>query len=390
MVKCIAKYLFKFLLLMFAISLVSFFLVAASPIDPVQANVGQVAYASMSDAQKAQLASYWGSDLNIWQRYFNWLASALHGDFGISLRFNMPVTQVIATRSGNTLMLMLVAWAASGIFGFVLGIAAGVKRGSALDKVVKGYCFILASTPTFWLGLIMLIVFSVWLGWFPFGFSVPIGTSAEDVTFLDSLQHLALPALTLSFVGVANIALHTREKTIDVMESEYIRFARLRGMSSFAALKTHGLRNILLPAVTLQFASVAEIFGGSVLVEQVFSYPGLGQAAVIAGTGGDASLLVCIALVSALIVFCGNALANILYWIIDPRMRMGARKHNGQRNGNSGMSYKGKGQPAAGLYDDTQKRKGLPRKCVGVRKGKGQPHSHNRQPRFSLKDVSQA
>lgn len=368
MAKCIAKYLFKFLLLMFAVSLVSFLLVAASPIDPVQANVGQVAYASMSDVQKAQLASYWGSNLNIWQRYFNWLASALHGDFGISLRFNMPVTQVIAARSGNTLMLMLVAWVASGIFGFVLGIAAGVKRGSVLDKVVKAYCFILASTPTFWLGLIMLIVFSVWLGWFPFGFSVPIGTSAEDVTFLDSLHHLVLPALTLSFVGVANIALHTREKTIDVMESEYIRFARLRGMSSFAALKTHGLRNILLPAVTLQFASVAEIFGGSVLVEQVFSYPGLGQAAVIAGTGGDASLLVCIALVSALIVFCGNALANILYWVIDPRMRMGARKHNGQpHSGNNGMPCNDQGQ-----------------------RGCGMPRNHKKEPCFSLKDVSQA
>ena len=321
MTRTILKYVARFLILMFAISIVAFCLVGLSPIDPVQANVGQVAYASLSASQKAQLAGYWGSDLNIIQRYINWLVAVLHGDLGISLRFNMPVSQVIASRCANTLLLMLIAWIFSGIIGFVFGIIAGVKKGSIFDKFVKGYCFILASTPTFWFGLIMLIVFAVWLGWFPFGFSVPLGKSAADVTIFDSLQHIVLPAITLSIIGIANIALHTREKTIDVMESEYMRFAFARGMSRWQALKTHGLRNIALPAMTLQFASISEIFGGSVLVEQVFSYPGLGQAAVIAGTGGDAALLVAIALVCACIVFFGNTLADILYHAIDPRMR---------------------------------------------------------------------
>ena len=188
---------------------------------------------------------------------------------------------------------------------------------------MKGYCFLLASVPTFWLGLVFLIVFSVWLGWFPFGFSVPIGVSAADVTLADALHHLALPALTLSVVGVANIALHTREKTIDVLESDYVRFARTRGLSTWGALRHHGLRNLALPALTLQFASISEIFGGSVLVEQVFSYPGLGQAAVTAGLGGDVALLAGIALFSAAFVFGGNLVANVLYGVVDPRMRKG-------------------------------------------------------------------
>lgn len=184
--------------------------------------------------------------------------------------------------------------------------------------------------PTFWLGLVFLIVFSVWLGWFPFGFSVPIGVSAADVTLADAMHHLALPALTLSVVGVANIALHTREKTIDVLESDYVRFACARGLSTWGALRHHGLRNLALPALTLQFASISEIFGGSVLVEQVFSYPGLGQAAVTAGLGGDVALLAGIAVLSAAFVFGGNLIANMLYGVVDPRIRRGegeARTH---------------------------------------------------------------
>ena len=317
------KQLLKFVLLMFMVSVVVFCLVGLSPIDPVQANVGQATYASLSPEKKAELALYWGADLPIWERYFNWLVAAFQGDFGVSLRYNAPVAQVLATRSLNTLALMLVAWILSGVVGFAMGVVAGLHQGSLFDRFVKGYCFLLASTPTFWFGLIMLMIFSVWLGWFPMGFSVPVGKSAADITLLDSLYHLVLPAMTLSIVGVANIALHTREKTIDVMESDYVRFAQARGMGRTQALRVHGLRNLLLPAITLQFASIAEIFGGSVLVEQVFSYPGLGQAAVVAGTGGDAALLVGIALVSAIIVFAGNLCANVLYRVVDPRIRQG-------------------------------------------------------------------
>ena len=308
---------------MLAVGLVVFALVSMSPIDPVQANVGQAAYVNMSEAKRAQLASYWGGDVPFWERFANWAGALMQGDMGTSLRFNAPVSEVIAHRAANSLALMGIAWLLSGALGFALGVAAGACRGGALDRVVRSYCFLLASTPTFWLGLLILMVFAVQLGWFPIGFSVPIGVSAADVTLADVVHHLVLPALTLSVTGVANIALHTREKVVDVLESDYVRFARARGESELSVIVHHGLRNVALPAVTLQCAFISEIFGGSVLVEQVFSYPGLGQAAVTAGLGGDVALLAGIALVSAALVFGGNLLANILYGVLDPRMRVG-------------------------------------------------------------------
>lgn len=323
MTKYLARHIVRFALLMLAVGLVVFALVSMSPIDPVQANVGQAAYVNMSEAKRAQLASYWGGDVPFWERFANWAGALIQGDMGTSLRFNAPVSEVIAHRAANSLALMGIAWLLSGVLGFALGVAAGARRGGALDRVVRSYCFLLASTPTFWLGLLILMVFAVQLGWFPIGFSVPIGVSAADVTLADAVHHLVLPALTLSVTGVANIALHTREKVVDVLESDYVRFARARGESELSVIVHHGLRNVALPAVTLQCAFISEIFGGSVLVEQVFSYPGLGQAAVTAGLGGDVALLAGIALVSAALVFGGNLLANILYGVLDPRMRVG-------------------------------------------------------------------
>ena len=323
MAKYLARHIVRFALLMLAVGLVVFALVSMSPIDPVQANVGQAAYVNMSEAKRAQLASYWGGDVPFWERFANWAGALLQGDMGTSLRFNAPVSEVIAHRAANSLALMGIAWLLSGVLGFALGVASGARRGGALDRVVRSYCFLLASTPTFWLGLLILMVFAVQLGWFPIGFSVPIGVSAADVTLADAVHHLVLPALTLSVTGVANIALHTREKVADVLESDYVRFARARGESELSVIVHHGLRNVALPAVTLQCAFISEIFGGSVLVEQVFSYPGLGQAAVTAGLGGDVALLAGIALVSAALVFGGNLLANILYGVLDPRMRVG-------------------------------------------------------------------
>lgn len=318
--KYAVQQLVKFMLLMVAVSVVVFLLVDASPLDPVQANVGQAALLNMGEEKRAQLAEYWGVGAPVWERYLAWASSLLHGDWGTSLRFNAPVADVIATRAVSSLALMGIAWVASGVIGFVLGIVAAAWRDRPPDHAIKGYCYLLASMPTFWIGLVFLMVFAVTLRWFPIGFSVPIGMSAVDVTLADAARHLALPALVLSLVGVANIALHTREKAIDVLESPYVRFARARGMSTWQALRRHGVRNLALPAITLQFASVSEIFGGSVLVEQVFSYPGLGQAAVTAGLGSDVELLAGIALVSAALVFGGNLVMMLpLGWYSDSR-----------------------------------------------------------------------
>ena len=321
MLKGLLKGAARLALLLVAVSALSFALVGASPIDPVRANTGQASYAHMSAQKRAELEGYWGSDRPIVERYLHWAAGVLHGDWGESLRFNRPVAAVLIERAGNTALLMAVSWLLSGVLGTLLGVVAGMYRGRAPDRAIGAYCALLSATPTFWLGLVALMVFSVALGWFPFGFSVPVGVDAASVSIFQRLYHMVLPALVLSCTGVANVALHVREKVIDVLESEYARFAATRGLSVAQIVRRHGLRNLLLPAIVLQFAQVGEIFGGSVLVEQVFSYPGLGQAAVTAGVGGDAPLLVGIAVVSAAIVFCGNALADLLCALLDPRTR---------------------------------------------------------------------
>lgn len=318
------KKLIRMALLLLGVSIVTFLLMCASPLDPLQTNVGQVALGSMSPEQVARLEAYWGVDTPPVQRYLGWLGDFLHGDMGTSLLYRQPVLTVIGQRLANSVLLLIAAWVFSGILGLILGVAAGALRGKWPDRLIRGYCLLISSTPTFWLAILLLLIFSVWLGWFPVGLSVPVGVAADAVTFADRVRHAALPALTLSITGVANIALHTREKMIDVLESDYVLFARARGESEASVILRHGLRNVSLPAITLQFASVSEIIGGSVLVEQVFSYPGLGQAAVTAGLGSDLPLLLGITVITSAIVFAGNLIADLFYGAADPRIRRGA------------------------------------------------------------------
>lgn len=320
------KKLIRMLLLLLGVRLAAFLLMSASPLDPLQTNVGQAALGTMSQEQIAQLEDYWGVNTPLPERYLGWLADALHGDLGTSLLYRQPVLAIIGERLGNSLGLLLFAWVLSGILGLTLGVLAGAFRGRWPDRLIRGWCLLISSTPAFWLAILLLLVFSVWLGWFPTGLSVPIGVDADSVTFLERLHHAVLPALTLSITGVSSIALHTREKMVDVMESDYVLFARARGESLRGIVLRHGLRNVALPAITLQFASVSEIIGGSVLVEQVFSYPGLGQAAVTAGLGSDLPLLLGITVITAAIVFGGNLIADLLYGAVDPKIRRGAAK----------------------------------------------------------------
>lgn len=308
-------------LLLLAVSFVTFTLVAVSPVDPVQVNVGQVAYLTMGSARRAALHELWGTDEPLLARYGSWLAGALRGDLGTSLRFNAPVAQVLGERLAASALLLAASWMLSGALGFTLGAVAAVRRASIADRAVCALCYVLSATPAFWLALLALMVFSVELGWFPIGFAAPVGVGSEDVSWALRLHHLALPALILSLTGIAPVALHTRDKAIEVLESPYARFARARGESERRIVLRHGLRNVAAPALMLQFASVGEVVGASVLVEQVFSYPGLGQAAVAAGLGGDAPLLVGIALLTAALVFAGNAFADILYGAVDPRTK---------------------------------------------------------------------
>lgn len=312
----------KFAILLFAVVLFSFILVSFSPVDPIQSYLGAEMMV-VSEEQKERLAEYFGVDESKTQQFLNWLNMFLHGDLGTSLLYRQEVIAVIQERFLASFALMAISWIVSGIFGYALGVIAGMNKGTMIDKAIKSFCFILASTPAFWIGILLLIVFSLWLGWFPIGLSLPIGMLAEEVTVWDWLKHIILPALTLSIIGVSNITLHTRQKVMDVLESEFIRFARSKGEEGFRLFARHGLRNTLFPAISVHFASFGELFGGAILAEQVFSYPGLGQAIVQAGINSDVPLLLGIVVFSTLFVFIGNLLADLLYYLIDVRMKNG-------------------------------------------------------------------
>lgn len=309
----------RMLSLLFAVSIISFALVSASPIDPVQQYI--MGIGPVSEEQRAEIEVYWELDKPPVAQYFSWLCALFRGDFGISLLYRRPVIEIIAERFQNSLALMLCAWVFSGVIGFSLGCVMGMNRDKWQDKSFRKLCYVMSSVPTFWLGLVFLLLFCVKLGWFPIGFSTPIGLRNGEVRIWQRLYHLALPAFTLSLMSFSNIALHTRQKMIDVMNSAYVLFARARGECGWTLFVRHGLRNTLLPALTLQFASFAELFGGSVLAENVFSYPGLGSAVSAAGLNSDVPLLLGITLFSTLFVCVGNMIANLLYGIIDPQIR---------------------------------------------------------------------
>lgn len=319
--KYIAGTVFRMLTLLVAVSILSFVLVAASPIDPLTAYIGT--NSTLSQEAKDKIAGHWGLNDPPVQRFTAWAGNFIKGDWGTSISFKKPVKKVIGERFSYSVVLMLIAWAVSGILGFLAGILAAVKKGSVWDRLIKTFCLALQSAPTFWVGLLVLSLFAVRLGWFPIGLAAPMGKLAKDVTLTDRIYHLILPALTLSVLGISKITLYTRQKLIEIMNSDFILFAKARGESTRQLVLRHGLRNIALPAVTVQFAAFSELFGGIALAESVFSYPGIGSALTTAGLSGDVPLLLGIAVFSAIFVFAGNLIANLLYGMLDPRIKEG-------------------------------------------------------------------
>lgn len=317
--KKITSNIIRLITLLIAVSIVSFILVSFSPIDPVQSYVG--AGVSVSPEQRENINEYWGLDKSPVEQFISWSSSIVKGDFGTSLVYRRPVINIVFERFKLSLLLMGTAWITSSVLGYILGIIMGTYRGTWLDKVLKTVSIVLASTPGFWVGLLLLMVFSIWLKIFPVGLSAPAGMISREVTLLQRIHHLVLPALALSLTSFANVALHTREKIIQVLQSDYVLFAKARGESKIEIIKHHGIRNTIIPLITLQFASFSELFGGSILIENVFSYPGLGQIAVQAGLKSDIPLLLGVTIFSAFFVFLGNTIANLTYEIVDPNIK---------------------------------------------------------------------
>ena len=314
----------RLLLLLVAVASLSYGILCLSPIDPVRAYVGDDAL-HISPEQRQKIAERWGMDKPAGERYVRWLGRIVRGDLGRSQIYDRPVLDVIVEKARLSVGLMAVAWCLSGLIGFSLGVLAGAYHGSLLDRLLRWFAYLVASAPAFWVGMLLLVIFSITLQVAPSCCAAPPGMDPGQVPFGLWLRHLALPALTLSLTGVANVLLHTRQKMLDALKSDYALLARAQGASLPAIVWHHGLRNVSVPAINIHFAGFSEMFGGAVLAEQVFAYPGLGQATVQAGLRSDVPLLLGIVLVSALFVFTGNTLADIFSRIVDPRIRLGAR-----------------------------------------------------------------
>nr|WP_275437281.1 MULTISPECIES: ABC transporter permease [unclassified Halomonas] len=316
--------LLRLVLVLLCVAAVSFGLMMLSPIDPVDAYLGPQ-MAQVSPEQRALIAEQWGFDAPAMVQFSHWLRQLLSGELGWSHIYNQPVSEVIGQRFQRSFFLLFGAWLLSLALGMLLGIAAGSKEGAWLDRLISGYAYITASTPTFWLAMLALLLFSVTLGWTPTCCAGPMGVLRQEVGPLTRLHHLILPMATLALLGMATITLHTRAKMVAFMRSETALHAFAQGASRFDIAWRHGLRHASLPAITLAFASLGELFGGSLLIEQVFAYPGLGQATVAAGLRSDVPLLLAIALFTALFVSMGSLIADGLYQLADPRIAQGQR-----------------------------------------------------------------
>ena len=320
MAKRIIKEIFLFLLLILAVSFISFLLLDLSPIDPI-ASFARSRSVGLSPEAKQELIKVWGLDQPLIARYFTWLLNLFRGDLGISNIYGRKVIDIIGEGFSRSILLMAIAWIFQGIIGIWLGIVAGANQGKIKDKIIKAYAIVFASTPSFWVGILLIIVFSLKLKIFPSSMGSPVGVLREDITLADSLKHLVLPAFTLVLVGVSNLILHTRSKVIDILNSDYVLYAKARGMKKDEILNKFAFKNLILPGLSLLFTSFSELFSGTVLVENVFNYPGIGGLTVEAGLRGDAPLLLGLVLFSTIFVYVGNRICDLLYLVIDPRLR---------------------------------------------------------------------
>lgn len=315
-----AARLLRLALVLVCVAAVSFGLMMLSPIDPIDAYLGPQ-MAQVSPEQRDLIAERWGFNEPPVVQFGHWLGQLIQGDLGVSHVYNQPVSEVIGQRFKRSIVLLGSAWLLTTLVGFALGVIAGAREGSRLDSIIRTYAYLTASTPAFWLAMLLLLLFSVYLGWTPVCCAGPTGTITQNVGLATRLHHLVLPVATLALVGIANITLHTRTRMLALMNSNIATHALAQGASRWDIAWRHGIRHASLPALTLSLASLGELFGGSVLVEQVFAYPGLGEATVAAGLRSDVPLLLGIALFTALFVSVGNLLADTLYALIDPRMQ---------------------------------------------------------------------
>jgi peptide/nickel transport system permease protein len=318
----VAMRLVKTVLVAVAVVLLSFFLIRIVPGDAATVMAGQSGYAD-EQFMKGLRAEY-GLDQPLPVQLWKYVSAVAHGDLGTSYVRRQPVAMVILERLPNTLLLNAFALLVAAAGGILLGSVAARRPGSLGDSAVTVLAMLFYAVPQFWLGLVMVLVFGVWLGWLPpFG----IETIGADYTGLarmgDIAQHIILPGMTLALYFMASYARLTRASMLEVADQDFVKTARAKGLSERLVARRHILRNALIPLITYAGLQASILVGGSVLVENVFSWPGIGTLASEAVKARDNPLLLGIFIVTAILVCLFNLVTDIAYSFADPRVELG-------------------------------------------------------------------
>ncbi|RKN05846.1 ABC transporter permease [Streptomyces radicis] len=300
------------------VTLGMFAVAAASPFDPVRRYIGDGGAGTSQETLDA-LRRNLSADGTFVEQWWTWLRSAAAGDLGQSLALRQPVGQVIGERVGWSLLLCSVAFVVAVLLGTSLGVLAARRAGGAFDRVVTALSYTLQAAPPFWLALLAIWLFALRLDVLPAGgLTGSGGGSAVDAGSL--VRHLTLPAAVLAVSQLPWFVLYTRQGVLDALGEDPVRGARARGLSERTVLIGHALRSGLLPVLTLIGTRVPELITGALLVETVFSWPGIASATVRAATATDFPLLAALTVLSALAVLAGNLIADLLYGLADPRV----------------------------------------------------------------------
>jgi peptide/nickel transport system permease protein len=317
----IAQRLVQAAVIVAIVAVITFALIHLAPGDPFTAMMDNP---NVSETVRQTLRTQYGLDRPLPEQFVKYVNALAHGQLGWSLSNYRPVSEVLATAVPNTLLLMGVALVGSFALGILVALIQVGRRGSVTDHVLSGVSLLFISMPDFWLAILTLLAFAYWLPLFPAGGTIDtvnheyMGLGAR---FLDRLRHLALPALTLIALASAAVARYQRAALLDVLPADYIRTARLKGLTEREILRHHALRNALLPIITIVGLSFPALLTGTFFVEKIFAYPGMGYAVVSAIGTRDYPLVVGGVIIGSIMVTLGSLLADLLYALADPRLR---------------------------------------------------------------------
>lgn len=296
-----------------------FFIMTLMPGDPVELMIQSNPKITSEDVTR--LRTLYGLDQPAYKRYANWASQVIHGDLGYSRTYRVPVSELIGPKLLNTFILSMAALALSLLIAIPLGVLSALKAGSKLDYLINFFAFAGISVPSFWLAIVLIIIFSVWLQIFPAGGTFTIGTEATGFAELaDRLKYLILPTLSLAYLEIGTFVRYTRSAMLEAMRNDYIRTAKAKGLSYREVIWKHGFRNALLPLITIVTLSLSGVFSGALITETVFAYQGVGKLVYDSIIGNDFNVAMISFIISVTMVLIMNLLADILYGFADPRI----------------------------------------------------------------------